>query len=416
MLTEAERELLLLCARQHLTASESKRVSEIVQRSVDWNEVIAAAWRHGVAGLLFHNLHRSAAGEPVRPEVLHQLRQGYVRSAFRNQAHYVAIAEILERAAIIKLEVVLLKGAALARTVYHDQTLRPFADIDLLVRQSEVDKAKQVLRDLGYAIAPELLSEAFNRKYHNNLPFVRHLPNPVHIELHWRLTDRFSAATFDYPAVLNRTLPISIDSTKGLKLGREDHFLYLALHLDNHGYLNHALCESEDNLSRFVLHPLSGNRLIWFTDLHELAGAGLNWDRMLQTALTSCSGEQLGTTLRLLHALLKTPVPEPILNQLPVAKIRWPERRIADRVFGLANNESERSPIVVRFQRRFLVTRKGFELRPIRLMDLWRYIFPPRESVKFYPVHVLRALGNCARMLTELLCLRAIRYARVRAS
>src|SRR5438552_417140 len=99
MLKEAERQLLLVCARQRLSASESERVREIAGEPLDWNEVIQTAWRHGVGALLFHNVQISGAIESVRPEIMHLLRQRYVRSAFRNQTHYNAIAEILERAA-----------------------------------------------------------------------------------------------------------------------------------------------------------------------------------------------------------------------------------------------------------------------------------------------------------------------------
>jgi len=396
-----------------LSEELAERARGILRAPLQWEELAETAWRHGVASLLFRNLQALGAPQSVIPGRLHLLRQCYVRAAFRTQMHYAAIAEILDRSAAAGLEIVLLKGAALARTIYHDPMLRPFADIDLLAREKRVGDAKQLLVALGYEIAPDLLSEKFNRKYHNNLPLVRRAPQPIHLELHWRLSDAFSLTAFDHEALFARAPRVSIAEGVAQVLAPEDQFVYLAAHLDNHGYLNRLIVDRNAS-GEFSLHELSGNRLIWFTDLHELSSLGIDWTKVLDAACAAHASEALAVSLRLLRSLLGTPIPERVLEQLPLPEVRWPERKVGKYVFGLAAKLSSDSS-VTRFQQRFLSTRKDFELRLIRLIDLWQYVFPNRaEARKFYAVHVCAAVFQCSRMFLELLCRRAFRLVRAK--
>src|SRR3712207_4051358 len=134
MLPAKERELILLCARQDLPEALATRTRELLRERLDWEMLTATAWRHGVLPLLFWNIRALASSAAVPGQAMHRLRQGYVRAAVRNQAHLGAIALLRERCESAGIDMVLLKGAALAQTLYRDSALRPFADIDLLVR------------------------------------------------------------------------------------------------------------------------------------------------------------------------------------------------------------------------------------------------------------------------------------------
>ena len=63
------------------------------------------------------------------------------------ERHLVTLSEALEEAGV---EMVLLKGSALAHTVYPDPSWRPFADLDFLVRGQDFQRAIQVLADRGF--------------------------------------------------------------------------------------------------------------------------------------------------------------------------------------------------------------------------------------------------------------------------
>ncbi len=414
MLSEPERALILLCARQTLPEGAGPRGRVLFDRTLQWDALADAAWRHGVAPLLFRNLQQLDEDGAVPPKIMDRLRQSYVRSAFRYRVHSAAVAALAQSFLSQRVDLLLLKGAALAPTIYHQGGLRPFGDIDLLVRENDIDAARKILETGGYQIAPGLLSEKFSRRYHVNLPFVRGAPPPVHVELHWRLTDRFSGIQFDHTALFARARRIQLPAGEASSLALEDELIYLAAHLDNHGYLNRSIVERGDG-AFISLHELSGDRLIWFTDLHELIVAGgLDWASVIARARLVRADGALAISLRLMRSLLGTPLDERVLQELPLPELRWPERKVGEYVVTLAGDAGR--PRAQAFWRdKILVTRTGFELRLIRLLDLWQYLFPARSAVRHsYPGHVCGAFLQCGKMFLELLWLRVFRFLRAK--
>jgi hypothetical protein len=63
------------------------------------------------------------------------------------ERHLITLSDALEEAGV---KMVLLKGSALAQTVYPDPSWRPFADLDFLVRGRDWQTANEVLADRGF--------------------------------------------------------------------------------------------------------------------------------------------------------------------------------------------------------------------------------------------------------------------------
>ena len=261
--------------------------------------------------------------------------------------------------------------------------MRPFADIDLLVHEQQIDAAKDVLTKCGYLLAPELISEKLARRFHINLPFVRSGPPPVHVELHWRLTDHFTRDQLPVEEFWRRARPFE----RAFTLSLEDEIAYLATHLDKHGYFNQALAGEP----AWIMEELSANRLIWFTDLHELISRHqVEWPAIENSAAITSS-------LTLLHHLLGTAgIPERFLIMPPA---RW-SKRFAFRLAKFAARDERRRNF---FRRHILATRKGFELRLVRLLDLWNFIFPRHGGSIGQS---LRAGAQCLSLFFALLALR----------
>ncbi|MDQ6963628.1 MAG: nucleotidyltransferase family protein, partial [Mariprofundales bacterium] len=102
----------------------------------------------GVAALLWHKLHPLGVDLPVETVtgVAEMLRlQAVERSQMRRAA-----AEMLSALADAGVEVVVLRGMALAERLYPRVDLRVQSDIDLLVSPVAVEAALVVLRSLGF--------------------------------------------------------------------------------------------------------------------------------------------------------------------------------------------------------------------------------------------------------------------------
>ncbi|TCV97805.1 putative nucleotidyltransferase-like protein [Luteibacter rhizovicinus] len=172
----------------------------------DWNELewqlaSAAAAAHGISPLLSQC---STWRHPAWTRFLVAQRE-HVEHRHRH------IASLLERidasARVAGLPIVPLKGSALHAIGLYAAGDRPMADIDLLVRDADVDAAIVLLTDLGYV-------ESFVQWKHRVfkpamgepiLGLGEHRDTPVNIELHTRIQERLPISTVDiteriYPA------------------------------------------------------------------------------------------------------------------------------------------------------------------------------------------------------------------------
>jgi Uncharacterised nucleotidyltransferase len=115
---------------------------------------LAAAARHRVRPLLAWRLH--ATGElPGWPVAIRRAVLDAARGeAALEVARRLELCRLLEALAAAGVEVLLLKGAALAYSAYPEPWLRPREDTDLLVHAADVERARGVLDAAGYSPTP----------------------------------------------------------------------------------------------------------------------------------------------------------------------------------------------------------------------------------------------------------------------
>ncbi|GAB4524424.1 MAG: hypothetical protein Fur0018_07970 [Anaerolineales bacterium] len=92
----------------------------------------------------------TAASLPIPAGLLDSLAPAYYETLARNTLLLQELGRILEAFEQAGIEVIVLKGAALAQTLYEDIGLRPMSDIDLLVRPEDVWRVWKIICSLGY--------------------------------------------------------------------------------------------------------------------------------------------------------------------------------------------------------------------------------------------------------------------------
>ncbi len=194
----------------------------------EWREFLDLLRPHGVYALLAYRI--SAWPESCRPpaEVTDFLKRQHLIAAARSLRagrQIQTAVDALEAAGILS---VLLKGPALARTVYPDPALRQSSDIDLLVRPGDVLAAEAVLEGLGY-VSPKKEFHVSQHEYHHQVfdPPGSGLP----LELHWSLDCEFDLFPGGWvEEVISRRTPIRGDDLFCHTLTPADHLLFLAFH------------------------------------------------------------------------------------------------------------------------------------------------------------------------------------------
>jgi putative nucleotidyltransferase-like protein len=263
-----ENKLLLYCTRTKIPEYTLNEVKSLVTLPLNWEGVLKSAHWHGSAPLLYQNL-KSISGIPQG--VMDQLKRAYYKNMARNMYLYAELRRILERFSDKGLDVIVLKGAALAEIVYGDIALRQMGDIDLLVRKEELAYAEEIMSSLNYSTYMDSKSQQFYRQNHFHLSPYVHRDKSIMVEIHHHIINHPFHINID--KWWERARETEIADCKALSPSPEDMLLHLCLHLFNHGY-NKSLLRGICDISETLRYYEDG--LNWTRIRDEVSEYGIN--------------------------------------------------------------------------------------------------------------------------------------------
>ncbi len=135
------------------------------------------------------------------------------------------------------LDLIVLKGAALAETVYPRPSLRPYGDIDVLVRPEDASRAHTLLTGLGYVADPDAWADLLAGRSCEANFFLSAERGSVVVELHTSLLNNGllrGQVALDLDGFWERSRPAMLAGAEARVLGPEDQILHLCLHLAGH--------------------------------------------------------------------------------------------------------------------------------------------------------------------------------------
>jgi hypothetical protein len=201
----------------------------------EWAEVLELARRHGVVPFLHRRLKDRYAALGVPEAIQSRLRETYRMTGIRNTRLFAQLHGILKRLREAGIEVVALKGAHLAELVYEEVALRPMGDVDLLVRPSDLRRATELLRSLGY-------TSGEGRQHQDPIDQNLHLepmrkPGGLLIELHYAIAIPERMKDSDVEGIWGRAEAARIGGAEAFVLSPEDLLLHLCVHASlHHGF------------------------------------------------------------------------------------------------------------------------------------------------------------------------------------
>jgi hypothetical protein len=251
---------IVLAGARFPTDEASFRRSVLSADRHDWRRAADMAWQHRVAPLLYAAI-RSDASLRVPEAARRRLKQAYLATAARNSVLFRQLKGILEAFHAAGIPVIVLKGALLADTVYRERALRPMNDIDLLIREEDLEEAEDRLGRLGYEAAHDPETKDVLRRRHHHWVFRNAAPvlSGIPLELHWRLDPPGSPFRVDTAALWQRAVPARIAGVDALGLSPEDLLLHLCTHAARHRFNGGLipLCDIAAVTTRY------GDRIDW---------------------------------------------------------------------------------------------------------------------------------------------------------
>jgi hypothetical protein len=145
----------------------------------------------------------------------------------RTTVMLLELERILPALAEVGCVPVVLKGGSLALTVYPQPEQRWFADLDLLVRRSDLPRVYDTLNCLGYRDAETICGNEYYEKHHFHRVLVSN--QGLYVEVHWALTMPASVYTYDLDTLFGRCLEIPLGHASFLAPHAGDQILHGAL-------------------------------------------------------------------------------------------------------------------------------------------------------------------------------------------
>ncbi|MFQ5718367.1 MAG: nucleotidyltransferase family protein [Acidobacteriota bacterium] len=189
------------------------------------------ARRHRLAGLL-REAAQDTASSRWPPGVIEALNTVHRKTLADNLVLVAALHEVSRLLSGHGVDFLVLKGASLLGFLYRDPGCRPMSDLDLLIRKDDWSRVAAVLGEQGY-IMPTVEQESFYGDiWYHQLVTTPRMPS-CHIEFHWNIesSERSRVPPDD---LRRRAVPFELDGHTYRRLGNDDLFLHLAVHLAHH--------------------------------------------------------------------------------------------------------------------------------------------------------------------------------------
>jgi hypothetical protein len=181
------------------------------------------------------------------------------------------------------------KGPVLAAVLYRDLALREFTDLDILIREPDIPKAREILSNQGYrsSMASGVITPDVNvDELHSAL-------TGISVELHWQFSPRRFVSSLAAEHVWNGIEPIVILGRQVWSFSSQDMFLFLAVHGGKHSW----------------------SSLKWLCDLAEFIRSNpeLDWPRLFKRAEALGAARTCRLGIYLAAELMQAEVPSSVV-------------------------------------------------------------------------------------------------------
>lgn len=252
-------------------------------KDINWDSFLQLVKHHRVYPLIYMKLKDIDKGSI--PENMMQILYGEYR---KNTLQMLQLSGEMEKISRIfienQIQLLFLKGPVLAYDLYGDISLRTCRDLDILVPRKDIEKAENLLLDLGYINeeGPILLNE---RKWKNHHTEYSHPKKGIQVEIHWRLhMPPMKEPTFN--ELWKRKRSITFTNYPIFFLGEEDLFLHLVVHGARHAWF----------------------RIRWLKDIDQIVKKGMDLKKVNLLIRKYKYRNMVGQTYILAAQLLNSPI------------------------------------------------------------------------------------------------------------
>ena len=259
------------------------RKGPAVPEGLDWERFDAAVRQHRLQPLLNRGLRAMDIDVVEQTPALKKYRGQQNQYTHESIQRLQALAQVSAALAENNIRMISMKGPLLSMELYGDPSLRTSRDLDVMVAEEDLDRAGEILVELGYeAEVNPFHKTPLRRKYYSIIELEKHAVynrGDICLELHWKgnfqTEESFNALweQREEQMVLGRKIAI---------LGTADRYPALIIHAAEHGF----------------------HRLRWLLDLYELQKKpAFRWEEVCEHLSARGLGALLLETMLVMYRL-----------------------------------------------------------------------------------------------------------------
>ncbi len=270
---------------------QAEKIASLCSDTTDWRLFLSLARRHEVQALVYETLRRHAA-DKVPTSILAELREWKFRISAQSLFQADEMFNLSAKFAGPGIDLMPLKGGILSLQLYGDPGMRNSCDLDILVRQEQVDAACRLLETEGYTCGllgnqMTVKQRAYLRTNFHHLEY-SHPEKGLFLELHWRFGALWLPGQM--AAIWDGAAEMEWMGRRIRCLDDDSQLLYLSDHGARHGFYS----------------------LKWVSDIARIlvSGRSHGWDSLLGLAERLDLKRTLAHSALLAHWLYGIPLAE----------------------------------------------------------------------------------------------------------
>ena len=271
--------------------------------SLNWDYIIATSELNGVIPLVSKSLNLFDK-DLVPVDVAETFSELNRESAVSNLIKLTELLNINKKFKESGIDSLVLKGAGLGSDVYGDISLRPFGDLDILIREEKLISAVNILTDCGYEhifVYTDKQAAIYKQSafYLKDQELHYSFYNPIkkiYLELHWALMPINYSFSQDVEEIFENAVSVSAGQGEIFVPCIEDLIIYLSLHGSKHYW----------------------SRLIWVFDIAVFIKEkkNVNWELVIAKSEELNCKRMLLLSVYLANNLFSCDIPKILLNYL----------------------------------------------------------------------------------------------------
>ena len=254
-----------------------------IPEGLDWDAFEAALRQHRLQPLLIRGLRAMDSNVVEQTPALKKHRSQQNKYTHESIQRLQALAQVSAALAENGIRMISMKGPLLSMELYGDPSLRTSRDLDVMVAEEDLDRAGEILMELGYEPEDNLFHKTpLRRKYYGIVDLEKHMvyqKGDICLELHWKGS---AQAEENFDELWARREEQMILGKRIAVLGMDDRYPGLIVHAAEHGF----------------------HRLRWLLDLYELQKKpSFSWERVYRQMKAQNLGELLLETMIVMYRM-----------------------------------------------------------------------------------------------------------------